>query len=71
MVNKETKALWEDFESWIPGGNNQTVPYVQGELFSNDNELRNKYPALKKAWKQYQVIKKLCLAKEEENEIRK
>ena len=41
MVNKETKALWEDFESWIPGGNNQTVSYVQGVLFSNDNELRN------------------------------
>jgi|TARA_A100001391_G_scaffold106317_2_gene71220 hypothetical protein len=71
MVDKKTKENWETFESWIPsdsymyGGMTESVT-VQGELFDPDQELKEKYPALKKAWKQYQIIKKLCEAKENE-----
>tara|TARA_Y100001937_G_C7021412_1_gene285607 strand:- start:461 stop:682 length:222 start_codon:yes stop_codon:yes gene_type:complete len=72
MVDKKTKENWETFESWIPsdtltyGGLTESVQ-VQGELFDPDRDLKEKYPALKKAWKQYLIIKKLCIAKENEN----
>jgi hypothetical protein len=42
----------------------------QLELFNRDEQLQEKYPALKKAYKQYQVIRKMCIAKEQEDENR-
>ena len=72
MVDKKTKENWENFESWwdpsdtyMYGGMTESVT-VQGELFDPDQELKDKYQALKKAWTQYQIIKKLCEAKENE-----
>ena len=63
--------LWENYNSWWPSdvlttGCSITSVQVQGELFDPDRELKNKYPALKKAWKQYLLVKKLCEAKENE-----
>jgi|TARA_E500000318_G_C3425305_1_gene158930 hypothetical protein len=80
-VDKKTKENWENFENWIPSdgylnaGNRLDMgtsyeELAQGELFNPDEELREKYPALKKAWKQYLVIKKMCIAKEQEDENR-
>jgi len=69
MVDKTTKQNWETFESWWPSDymlHGVESVSVQGELFDPDKELKEKYPALKKAWKQYQIIKKLCIAKENE-----
>ncbi len=69
-MNKKTQENWETFESWIPTdgylhGGTESV-FVQGELWEPDRDLREKYPALQKAWKQYKIIKKLCEAKENE-----
>ena len=69
MVHKKTKENWESFESWWPSDcftHGVESVSVQGELFDPDRELKQKYPALKKAWKQYMIIKKLCMAKENE-----
>lgn len=33
-----------------------------------DEEMKKKYPALKQAWDHYQMVLKMCRAKEEENE---
>ena len=79
MVDKELKDSWEDFQKWDPTdgiyhATNTASLFdsvsVQGALFEPDENLRKKYPTLQKAWKQYQVIKKLCLSKEKENETR-
>tara|TARA_B100000424_G_scaffold121481_1_gene91909 strand:- start:61 stop:300 length:240 start_codon:yes stop_codon:yes gene_type:complete len=79
MVDKELKESWEDFQKWDPTDgiyhniNTASVfesATVHGELFDMDKDLRKKYPALEKAYKQYQTIKELCLSKEKENEIR-
>ena len=34
----------------------------------HDEELRKKYPALKQAWEHYMNVKRMCEAKEKENE---
>lgn len=39
-----------------------------GSLTDSEEELREKYPALKQAWEHYNNVKKLCEAKEKENE---
>ena len=36
--------------------------------YGNDEQLRDKYPALKQAWEHYMNVKKMCEAKEKENE---
>ena len=36
--------------------------------FNYDQDLRDKYPALKDAWDHYNNIKKMCEAKEQEDE---
>ena len=41
-----------------------------GILKTSVLDLQEKYPALKKAYKQYQVIRKMCIAKEKEDENR-
>jgi len=52
MVHKKTKENWESFESWWPSDcftHGVESVSVQGELFDPDRELKQKYPALKKA----------------------
>ena len=79
MVDKELKDSWEDFQKWDPTDgiyhniNTASVfesATVWGDIEDEDKKLRKKYPSLQKAWKQYQVIRKLCLSKEKENETR-
>jgi hypothetical protein len=36
--------------------------------FNYDQDLRDKYPALKDAWDHYNNVKKMCEAKEQEDE---
>jgi len=36
--------------------------------YDNDEQLRGKYPALKQAWEHYMNVKRMCEAKEKENE---
>ena len=46
-----------------------SVSYDLGQLdFDYDQELRDKYPALKDAWDHYNNVKKMCEAKEQEDE---
>ena len=57
-----TESVTVDGMSWSLGDLN-----VQTEdMF--DEELRKKYPALKQAWEHYMNVKKMCEAKEKENE---
>jgi len=74
MVDKDTLDNWEDFQKWDPTDGiyhaTNTASIFDEEVFDEDKNLRKKYPTLQKAWKQYQVIKKLCLSKEKENETR-
>jgi len=45
------------------------MSYSFGELeFETDQKLREKYPALKDAWDHYNNVKKMCEAKEQEDE---
>lgn len=50
----------------------QTSPWLTGDQFEFDfgpnQELKDKYPALKQAWEHYQTVLKMCNAKESENE---
>ena len=41
---------------------------VDGLNLNNDEELRKKYPALQDAWDHYNNVKRMCEAKEQENE---
>ena len=41
---------------------------VDGLTFDNEEELRNKYPALQDAWDHYKNVKHMCEQKEKENE---
>jgi hypothetical protein len=41
---------------------------IDGLNFYNDDELRQKYPALQDAWDHYNNVKKMCEAKEQEDE---
>jgi hypothetical protein len=45
-----------------------SVDMIDAFYFSNpcDEDLMKKYPALKQAWDHYQVVLKMCRAKEEE-----
>jgi len=45
------------------------MSYSFGDLgFDNDQKLREKYPALQDAWDHYNNVKKMCEAKEQEDE---
>ena len=45
------------------------MSYSFGELeFETDQKLREKYPALQDAWDHYNSVKKMCEAREKENE---
>jgi hypothetical protein len=45
------------------------MSYSFGELeFETDQKLREKYPALQDAWDHYNTVKKMCEAKEQEDE---
>ena len=45
------------------------MSYSFGELeFESEQKLRDKYPALQDAWDHYNSVKKLCEAKEQEDE---
>ena len=57
-----TESVTVDGMSWSLGDLN-----VQTENMF-DEELRKKYPALKQAWEHYMNVKKMCEAKEKENE---
>jgi len=49
-----------------------SVSYDMGDIgqtnFDYDNDLRNKYPALKDAWDHYNNVKQLCESKEKEED---
>ena len=47
-----------------------SVSYDMGQLdFDYDDELRDKYPALKDEWEHYKAVKQMCQAKENEDEV--
>jgi hypothetical protein len=46
------------------------MSYSFGELeLETDQKLREKYPALQDAWDHYNNVKKMCEAKEQEDEV--
>jgi hypothetical protein len=63
-------------DDWSMGATNvgsviDTATVEFGELqmdFDYDKDLREKYPALKDAWDHYNNVKKMCEAKEQEDE---
>jgi len=59
--------LDDDFDS-INVGTVSTGFTVDGLTFTSDEELREKYPALKDAWDHYNNVKHMCEQKEKENE---
>jgi hypothetical protein len=77
-VLEEQQDVWiQTFNEdvWVPadgpwsGGamtQSYTVSGVQLDLFDQDKELREKYPALNDAWKHYQNIKQMCKIREKE-----
>lgn len=59
--------LDNDFDS-MNVGTVSTGFTVDGLTFTSDEELREKYPALKDAWDHYNNVKHMCEQKEKENE---
>ena len=83
MAKKKKQPLTSDgiytFDDWGSEGllnvgtvtDSVSVSYDMGQLdFDYDDELRDKYPALKDAWEHYQAVKQMCQAKEKEDENR-
>lgn len=83
MAKKKKTALTSDgvytLDDWSMGVANvgsvidtATVDFGDiGQLqmeFNYDQNLRDKYPALKDAWDHYNNVKKMCEAKEQEDE---
>ena len=81
MAKKNKTQLTSDgiytIDDWSMGATNvgsvidtATVDFGDiGQLnFDYDQDLRDKYPALKDAWDHYNNVKKMCEAKEQENE---
>ena len=58
--------LDDDFDSNT--GSMATSYTIEGFNFYGDEELRQKYPALQDAWDHYNNVKKMCEAKEQEDE---
>jgi hypothetical protein len=58
--------LDDDFD--LNTGSMATSYTIDGLNFNDDNELRQKYPALQDAWDHYNNVKKMCEAKEQEDE---
>ena len=75
-VKKQTEQVYtSDYKDVIWGSGLEetgTATYDVGSLgqldFDYDNELRDKYPALKDAWDHYNNVKQLCESKEKEND---
>ena len=76
---KQTAQVYtSDYKDVIWGGDVLTqvgpgsVSYDIGDLgqlnFDYDNELRDKYPALKDAWEHYNTVKQMCESKEKESD---
>ena len=83
MAKKKKQPLTSDgiytFDDWGSEGllnvgtvtDSVSVSYDMGQLdFNYDDELRDKYPALKDAWEHYKAVKQMCQAKEKEDENR-
>ena len=83
MAKKKKQPLTSDgiytFDDWGSEGllnvgtvtDSVSVSYDMGQLdFDYDDELRDKYPALKDAWEHYKAVKQMCQAKEKEDENR-
>jgi hypothetical protein len=80
MAKKKKTPLTSDgiysIDDWSMGAINTgtlsesvDVSYNLGQLnLDYDQDLRDKYPALKDAWDHYNNVKKMCEAKEQENE---
>jgi len=80
MAKKKKTSLTSDgiytIDDWSMGSVNTgtltdtaTISYDLGQLdFDYDKDLRDKYPALKDAWDHYNNVKKMCEAKEQEDE---
>ena len=76
---KQTEQVYtSDYKDVIWGGDVLTqvgpgsVSYDIGDIgqlnFDYDNELRDKYPALKDAWEHYNTVKQMCESKEKESD---
>ena len=84
MAKKKKQPLTSDgfytFDDWGSEGllnvgtvtDSVSVSYDMGDIgqmnFDYDNELRDKYPALKDAWDHYNNVKQLCESKEKESD---
>ena len=84
MAKKKKQPLTSDgfytFDDWGSEGllnvgtvtDSVSVSYDMGDIgqlnFDYDNELRDKYPALKDAWEHYNTVKQLCESKEKESD---
>ena len=63
-------------ENWVPGGTVDSLDpgmtYSFGDLGQLDlfpeEDMREKYPALKQAWEHYQSVLEICKTKEKEED---
>ena len=60
--------LDDDFDS-LGVGTVSTGFTVDGLTFTNEEDLRKKYPALQDAWDHYKNVKHMCEQKEKEDEV--
>ena len=51
------------------GGDGMATSYSLGQLdLVQEDDMRDKYPALKQAWEHYQSVLEVCKTKEQEDE---
>tara|TARA_R100000664_G_scaffold21721_1_gene31096 strand:- start:182 stop:442 length:261 start_codon:yes stop_codon:yes gene_type:complete len=74
QANMQTDQLEMGFSDGVTYGGHMdgTFSYTLGELEPQlrfeEEEMRDKYPALKQAWEHYQSVLEVCKAKEAEDE---
>ncbi len=56
-------------EGVLYGGDGMVTSYSLGQLdLFQEDDMRDKYPALKQAWEHYQSVLEVCKTKEQEDE---
>jgi len=60
--------LDDDFDTYSQNVGTTSITLDGLSLGPNEEELRDKYPALKDAWDHYNNVKHMCEQKEKENE---
>tara|TARA_Y100000389_G_scaffold190866_1_gene216234 strand:- start:198 stop:413 length:216 start_codon:yes stop_codon:yes gene_type:complete len=70
MDKDKKKQLEMGFSEGITYGGDfdSAFSYSLGELTFPEEDMRNKYPALKQAWEHYQSVLEVCKTKEQEDE---